>query len=81
MSIVDLDDRGRLTLPSEIRRNIKITKKALVINAGDHIKIIPLPEDPFQLLEGSISIKKPFKELRKEAAKQAEKEAAQDAAS
>ena len=74
MSIVDLDERGRLTLPREIRRNVNITKKALLINAGNHIKIIPLPEDPFKELEGALSIKIPFKTLREEAQKQAQKE-------
>lgn len=81
MSIVDLDERGRLTIPSEIRRNTRITKKALLVNAGDHIKIIPLPEDPFNELEGAISTKTPFKELRREAEKQAQEEAAQDSPS
>jgi bifunctional DNA-binding transcriptional regulator/antitoxin component of YhaV-PrlF toxin-antitoxin module len=81
MSIVDLDERGRLTIPSEIRRNTKITKKALIINAGDHIKIIPLPEDPFKELEGAISIKTPFNDLRREAEKKAMKEAAPDSPS
>ena len=74
MSIVDLDERGRLTLPREIRRNVNITKKALLINAGNHIKIIPLPEDPFKELEGALSIKIPFKTLREEAQKLAQKE-------
>jgi DNA-binding transcriptional regulator/RsmH inhibitor MraZ len=78
MSIVDLDDRGRLTLPREIRRNIKITKKVLIVNAGDHIKIIPLPEDPFKELEGAITTKTPFNELRREAERQAQKEATSD---
>jgi bifunctional DNA-binding transcriptional regulator/antitoxin component of YhaV-PrlF toxin-antitoxin module len=76
LSIVDLDDRGRLTLPSEIRRAIKITKKVLIVNAGDHIKIIPLPEDPFKELKGALSIKTPFNKLRNEAMKQAQREAA-----
>ena len=81
MSIVDIDERGRLTIPSDIRRNTKITKKALIVNAGDHIKIIPLPEDPFKELEGAISTKTPFNMLRREAEKQAMKEAAQDSSS
>jgi len=74
MTIVDLDDRGRLTLPSDIRRNIKLGKKVLVIYSGDHIKLIPLPEDPFKELEGAISIKTPLRELRQKALQEAEKE-------
>jgi bifunctional DNA-binding transcriptional regulator/antitoxin component of YhaV-PrlF toxin-antitoxin module len=74
ITIVDLDDRGRLTLPSDIRRNKNLDKKVLVIYAGDHIKLIPLPEDPFMELEGAISINTPFNELRKKALQEAQKE-------
>jgi bifunctional DNA-binding transcriptional regulator/antitoxin component of YhaV-PrlF toxin-antitoxin module len=81
MSIVDLDERGRLTLPSELRRNTKLTRKVLIINAGDHIKIIPLPEDPFKELMGAISIKTPFKELRRKAEIEAIRETQKDASS
>ena len=74
ITIVDLDDRGRLTLPSDIRRNKNLDKKVLVIYAGDHIKLIPLPEEPFMELEGAISINTPFNELRKKALQEAQKE-------
>jgi AbrB family looped-hinge helix DNA binding protein len=67
MSILELDKKGRLTLPKEIRDSLGIGKKVLIINAGDHLKIIPLPSNPFQILHGAFNIKKPFKELRKQA--------------
>jgi AbrB family looped-hinge helix DNA binding protein len=67
MSILELDKKGRLTLPKEIRNSLGIRKKVLIINAGDHLKIIPLPSNPFQILHGAFNIKKPFKELRKQA--------------
>jgi len=50
-------------------------KKILVINAGDHLKIIPLPSNPFQILHGAFNVKKSFKELRKQAELTAEEEA------
>jgi len=74
LSILELDRKGRLTLPKEIRDSMEITKKVLVINAGDHIKIIPLPNDPLQTLHGAFNVKKPFKELRKRAEMVAENE-------
>ena len=40
-----------------------------MINAGDHIDIIPLPDDPFKALDGSFTINKTFKELRQQAEK------------
>ncbi|MBN2334325.1 AbrB/MazE/SpoVT family DNA-binding domain-containing protein [Candidatus Bathyarchaeota archaeon] len=73
--MVELDDRGRLTLPSEVRKNLKITQKVLLLNAGDHVKLIPLPADPFNTLHGALSIEKPFNELREEAERIALKEA------
>lgn len=75
MSILELDSKGRLTLPKEMRESLNIGKKVLVINAGDHIKIIPLPSNPFQILHGAFNVKKTFKELRKQAEIAAEKEA------
>jgi len=74
MSILELDSKGRLTLPKEVRKTLDIGKKVLIINAGDHLKLIPLPSDPFQTLHGALNIKKPFMELRKKAEQTAEKE-------
>jgi bifunctional DNA-binding transcriptional regulator/antitoxin component of YhaV-PrlF toxin-antitoxin module len=75
MSILELDRKGRLTLPKKIRDSSDIGKKVLVINAGDHLKIIPLPSDPLRTLHGAFNTKKPFKELRKQAEQTAQKEA------
>jgi AbrB family looped-hinge helix DNA binding protein len=67
LSILELDDKGRLTLPKKIRESLGIEEKILVINAGDHLKIIPLPSNPFQTLHGAFNVKKPFRDLRKQA--------------
>ncbi|MEM2913260.1 MAG: AbrB/MazE/SpoVT family DNA-binding domain-containing protein [Candidatus Bathyarchaeia archaeon] len=75
MSILELDDKGRLTIPKEIRESLNFGKKVLIINAGDHLKIIPLPSDPFKTLHGAFNVRKPFKELRKQAELLAEGEA------
>ncbi|MEM1581092.1 MAG: AbrB/MazE/SpoVT family DNA-binding domain-containing protein [Candidatus Bathyarchaeia archaeon] len=64
---LEIDDKGRLTIPKEIRESLNFGKKVLIINAGDHLKIIPLPSDPFQILHGAFNIRKPFEELRKRA--------------
>lgn len=78
MSIHELDSKGRLTIPAAIRESLDIGKKILIINAGDHLKIIPLPSDPLQVLHGTFNVKKPFKELRKQAELIAESEAKKD---
>ncbi|MBA7495484.1 hypothetical protein ES702_06071 [subsurface metagenome] len=75
MSILKLDRKGRLTLPKKTRESLDIGKKVLIINAGDHLKIIPLPSDPLRILHGAFKTKKPFKELRKQAELTAQKEA------
>jgi bifunctional DNA-binding transcriptional regulator/antitoxin component of YhaV-PrlF toxin-antitoxin module len=74
MSVIELDDKGRLVLPRRLRESLKIGKKVLVINAGDHIKVIPLPSNPLQTLHGAFNVKKPFRELRKQAESIAEEE-------
>jgi AbrB family looped-hinge helix DNA binding protein len=75
---VELDRKGRLTLPKKIRESLGIGRKVLIINAGDHLKVIPLPSDPFEVLEGTLSLKKSFKELRKQAELMAEGEAREE---
>ncbi len=74
MSIVELDEKGRITIPKRLRRIIR-GKKVLLISLGDKIEIVPIPEDPFKVLKGSLNIKRSFKELRREAEYLAEKEA------
>ena len=75
MGILELDKKGRLTLPKEVRESLNIGKKVLIINAGDHLKIIPLPSNPLQILHGAFNVKKPFKKLREQAELTAENEA------
>ncbi|MEM2169285.1 MAG: AbrB/MazE/SpoVT family DNA-binding domain-containing protein [Nitrososphaerota archaeon] len=75
MSILEIDDKGRLTIPKKIRESLNFGKKVLVINAGDHLKIIPLPSDPFKTLHGAFNVNKPFRELRRQAELLAESEA------
>jgi AbrB family looped-hinge helix DNA binding protein len=75
MSIVKVDRRGRIILPKKLRESLGIGEKVLVVNLGDHLRISPLPSDPFEALEGTLSINKSFKELRKQAELVAKKEA------
>jgi len=75
MSIFELDSKNRLTLPKEMRASLGIGKKILIINAGDHLKLIPLPSNPLEILHGAFNVKKPFRELRKQAELTAENEA------
>jgi len=67
LSIVGLDDRGRLTLSKEVRLSLDMGRKVLVISAGDHLKIIPQPSDPLKTLHGAFNTEKSFRELRRQA--------------
>ncbi len=75
MSIQELDSKGRLMIPKRERERMGITGRVLVINAGDHLKVIPLPDKPLALLEGAIRLEKPFSELRRSAEDLATREA------
>jgi len=73
MSLLELDKKGRVTVPKEYRRELGLYGKVLAINAGDHLKLIPVPKDPIEALRGTFTTKKPFKQLRKQAEAEAEK--------
>ena len=75
MRIVEVDSKGRIVIPKKFREELGIERKVLVINAGSHLKIIPLPSDPFKVLDGAFTTKKTFKELRRQAEKLAMEEA------
>jgi len=75
MSLLELDKKGRVTVPKEYRNELNL-QKVLVINAGDHLKLIPIPNDPIRALRGAFTIKKSFGALRRQAEAAAEREAA-----
>ena len=66
---------GEVTLPESLREALGIKGEVLVINAGDHIVLIPLPSDPFEVFEGSLNLGKLFRELRRQAELLAERKA------
>jgi bifunctional DNA-binding transcriptional regulator/antitoxin component of YhaV-PrlF toxin-antitoxin module len=77
MALAELDSKGRLTIPKPVREQLGMTKRVLVLNVGSHLKVIPLPADPFRVLEGAFSVRKSFAQLRKQAEAQARREAGQ----
>lgn len=74
MSVLELDSKGRLTVPKAYRRELQLEGKVLVVNAGDHLKLIPIPKDPVESLRGAFSVKKSFRQLREQAELQALRE-------
>lgn len=61
-----LDDRGRLTLPKELRE--RYGDRYHIVELHDGIKLIPIAEDPLEALrEEFADVEKTVEELRSEA--------------
>lgn len=60
MSVVSMDDRGRVTLPSDIRSKID-AKRFVAYLEGETVRLIPLPE-PSEV-KGSVKIPWSIEEL------------------
>ena len=66
MSEATLDDRGRLTLPKELREQYGDHYR--VVKLHDGIKLIPVAEDPLDALRDEFAgVEKTADELRNEA--------------
>jgi len=66
MSDATLDDRGRLTLPKEIRE--RYGDHYHVVDIHDGIKLVPVADDPLDALRDEFSeVEKTAEELRAEA--------------
>lgn len=66
MSDATLDDRGRLTLPKEIRE--RYGDHYHVVDLHDGIKLIPIADDPLDALRDEFAdVEKTADELREEA--------------
>ncbi|RLG53488.1 MAG: AbrB family transcriptional regulator [Thermoproteota archaeon] len=72
--VVQVDSRGRILIPKRIRERLKIGKRVLLIPIRERLEVIPLPEDPLEILDGAFTTDVLFSELRKEAERQAEEE-------
>ncbi|MDR9381999.1 MAG: AbrB/MazE/SpoVT family DNA-binding domain-containing protein [Natronomonas sp.] len=66
MSDATLDDRGRLTLPKEMRE--RYGDRYHIVEIHDAIKLIPVADDPLDTLRDEFSgVEKTAEELRDEA--------------
>jgi len=72
MPVVVVDERGRLTIPSEL--HVRDTK-ATLIPAGPFLIIVPIPSQPLAASASWLRTKLGNKELKALAEKQARKDA------
>ena len=68
MSVIYMDDRGRVTLPAEMRSKID-ARKFVAIMEGETVTLIPLP-DPSDV-KGSVEIPWSIEELEEAGEKHA----------
>jgi len=76
VSVVNIDERGRLTLPKET--GVRKTR-AVVIPAGSFIVIVPLPSKPSEYAKDRLKTEKERKELKREVERIAREDAAKRA--
>ena len=72
MSVVSVDERGRLTIPKEL--GIR-ARRAVIIPAGSFFITIPIPEDPLAASKDWLDTKKTTSELDESAEKLAMEDA------
>jgi len=72
MSIVEIDERGRMTIPRKM--GLK-NSRAVVIPAGSFFITIPLPDNPQKEAGGWLDTTKERKDLKAEAEKLAQEDA------
>jgi len=71
MSVVKIDERGRVLLPKELRE----ADRAVVIAAGSYALVIPVRSKPEEHAAGWLVTKKSAKELKAAAEEEARKDA------
>ncbi len=64
--VLDLDDRGRITIPKEWRKKLSLNR-VVAIHTKSSIYLIPVSSDPLKVLKGAFTTKKTTEELKKEA--------------
>ena len=72
MSVVEIDERGRMTIPKKI--GLK-KSRAIVIPAGSFFVTIPLPKSPQKEAENWLPTNKERKQLKTDAEKLAREDA------
>lgn len=72
VSVVEVDERGRMTIPKEIGRKMR---RAAIIPAGSFFVVIPIVGDPYKVAGSWLQTEHDAKELKKMADEKAGEDA------
>jgi bifunctional DNA-binding transcriptional regulator/antitoxin component of YhaV-PrlF toxin-antitoxin module len=72
MSVVEVDERGRMTIPKEIGLR---KAKAAIIPAGSFFVVIPIVGDPYKIAGSWLQTDRDRKELKRAAERRASEDA------
>jgi bifunctional DNA-binding transcriptional regulator/antitoxin component of YhaV-PrlF toxin-antitoxin module len=72
--VVEVDDRGRLTIPKEIGLR---GSRVIVIPAGTYFVVLPITGDPYQYAKDWLKTDKTTRELKDSSEKAATEDAAE----
>lgn len=61
MSVVEIDDRGRFTIPKEIGLR---GRRAVILSSGSFFVVIPLQGDPYDYAKGWLKTGKSVRDLK-----------------
>jgi AbrB family looped-hinge helix DNA binding protein len=69
METVTLNEKGQVTIPARIRKDRGLSKgtRIAIVEIGERIELVPLPEDPIQGLIGLGDQLPPIEEIEAEA--------------
>lgn len=69
METVTLNEKGQVTIPARIRkvRGLKKGARIAIVEIGERIELVPMPEDPIKGLAGLGERLPPIEEIEAEA--------------
>jgi hypothetical protein len=65
VKVLVVDDGEKMVSFGRKSEQMNVKRKAIMLNVGDNLKVIPLPSNPLEILDGCIRLSEPFVELRR----------------
>jgi hypothetical protein len=65
VKVLVVDDGGKMVSPRRKSERSNVKKRTIMLAVGDRLKVIPLPSNPLEILDGCIRLSEPFIEIRR----------------